>query len=67
VSFLISLGFTCRTGFTLTDGLNEDVVPAAANAESVAPPAPLGVEEPNLGASFGVRGPGERIGTTVDR
>lgn len=66
-SFLISLGFTWRTGFTLTEGLKEEVEPPSgvpsAPGDDVAAAAP----EPNLCTSLGVLGPGDRIGTTWDR
>lgn len=69
-SFLISLGFTCSTGFTLTEGLKEEVelplsgVPSAPGDDVVATAPP---PDPNLCTSLGVLGPGDRIGTTWDR
>lgn len=59
-SFLISDGLTWRSGFTLTEGLKEEVAPVPDNGLSLD-------EDGNFGVSFGVLGPGDLMGTTVER
>lgn len=73
MSFLIS-GLTCRTGFTLTEGLKEELLEAKEELESrlgeplPEPPPTMPADdcEPNLAITLGVLGPGDRIGTTVE-
>jgi len=67
LSFLIS-GLTCSNGFTLTEGLKDELLEAKEETESRLGeplPEPL-LEPPNFAITFGVLGPGDRIGTTVE-
>jgi len=57
-------GLTCSTGFTLTEGLKEELLEAKEETESrLGEPLP---DPLNLAITLGVLGPGDLIGTTVE-